>query len=269
MMAISILLKATVILGLTGAAVRLARRARASVRHVLLAAGLAALLLLPVISIVTPSLPIVVPAAVQHAMAPLDAEPIDAGAASAGTTAPAPRLPARSPVELPSLEAFLISAWIGGAVVFLLPVAIGLQQVRSIRRTALPWPEGRTIVDALATGANGRRRVEVLLHEAVPGPMTCGVLHPAIFLPVDAPAWPADELRRAIIHELEHVRRADWLSQCVARVITACYWFHPIVWSVWRQLALEAERACDDGVLSSGASTPLDAEADVSTDYAR
>src|SRR5262245_65633627 len=104
MMAISILLKATVILGLTLAAVRLPRRTRAAVRHVLLAAGFAALLLLPVISIVTPSLPIVVPAAVQHAMAPQDVEPIDAGAAPAGTSVPVPRLPARSPVELPSLE---------------------------------------------------------------------------------------------------------------------------------------------------------------------
>jgi uncharacterized protein (TIGR03435 family) len=269
MMPISILLKATVILGLTLAAVRLARGTRASVRHVLLAAGFAALLMLPAISIVTPAVAIVVPTAVQEAIAPQDAEAIDAGAAAAGTTTLAPRPPAMSPVELPSLEAFLISAWIGGAVVFLLPVAIGLQQVRSIRRTALPWPEGRAIVDALAAGANGRRRVEVLLHEAVPGPMTCGVRRPAVFLPVDAPTWPADELRRAIIHELEHVRRADWLSQFVARVITACYWCHPVVWIVRRQLALEAERACDDGVLSSEASTPLDADADVSTDYAR
>jgi uncharacterized protein (TIGR03435 family) len=51
------------------------------------------------------------------------------------------------------------------------------------------------------------------------------------------------------VHELEHVRRGDWISQCGARVIAACYWFHPIVWIAWRQLSLEAERACDDAVV--------------------
>src|SRR5690606_37608319 len=94
-----------------------------------------------------------------------------------------------------------------------------------------------------------RRRVQVLLHESLSGPMTCGVIRPAIILPKDAQTWAADDVHRAIIHELEHVRRADWLSQCLARAIAACYWFHPLVWVAWRQLALEAERACDDAVL--------------------
>src|SRR6185436_10412415 len=37
--------------------------------------------------------------------------------------------------------------------------------------------------------------------------------------------------------------------QCLARVVAACYWFHPVVWIAWRRLILEAERACDDAVL--------------------
>jgi bla regulator protein blaR1 len=68
-------------------------------------------------------------------------------------------------------------------------------------------------------------------------------------LPPDALAWSAAELNRTIVHELEHVRRRDWLSQCVARFVCAVYWFHPLIWIAHRQLALEAERACDDAVL--------------------
>jgi len=45
------------------------------------------------------------------------------------------------------------------------------------------------------------------------------------------------------------VRRFDWLVNCAARVICAFYWFHPLVWIAWRNLALEAERSCDDAVL--------------------
>ncbi|HEX5217588.1 MAG TPA: M56 family metallopeptidase [Vicinamibacterales bacterium] len=266
MIAISILLKATAILALTLLGVRLAGHSRASVRHVFLAAGFAALLLLPMASLVTPAVPIVVPAAVRQTIAPLDeTSPNFDTAATRTSTIARTGSPAATRLELPSLTAFLIGGWVAGAVVFLFPVVVGLRQVRSIRRSALPWREARATVDALLAGANVRRPVDVLRHESLPGPMTCGVLRPAIVLPIDAPAWPAEDLRRAIIHELEHVRRADWLSQCIARVVAACYWFHPVVWVAWRQLALEAERACDDRVL---AATSLTAGQDPSTAYA-
>jgi uncharacterized protein (TIGR03435 family) len=54
---------------------------------------------------------------------------------------------------------------------------------------------------------------------------------------------------------MEHVRRADWMSQVLARVVAAVYWFHPIVWVAQRQLSLEAERACDDAVLRASEAT--------------
>jgi len=95
----------------------------------------------------------------------------------------------------------------------------------------------------------------VLLHGALPGPMTCGVLHPSVVLPLDAQTWEAEDLNRAIVHELEHVRRGDWVSHCLARALCAVYWFHPLVWIAWRQLALEAERSCDDAVLGRSEAT--------------
>ena len=39
--------------------------------------------------------------------------------------------------------------------------------------------------------------------------------------------------------------------QIVARTVAAVYWFHPLVWSAWRRLCLEAERSCDDAVVIS------------------
>jgi uncharacterized protein (TIGR03435 family) len=142
-----------------------------------------------------------------------------------------------------------IVGWIAGAVVFLLPVIAGLWQIRTLRRSALPWCDGQSIVDTLALESGISRRVPLLVHEHLPGPMTCGVVNPAIVLPADAPGWPADNLRRAVVHELEHVRRGDWASQCLARIVCACYWLHPLVWVASRRLSLEAERACDDAVL--------------------
>ncbi len=81
--------------------------------------------------------------------------------------------------------------------------------------------------------------------------MTFGITRPVIVLPLDAREWDEAELRRALMHELEHIKRGDWLMQILARAVAACYWFHPLVWTAWRRLCLEAERSCDDAVVIS------------------
>jgi uncharacterized protein (TIGR03435 family) len=250
MTAISILVKVTFMLALALAAVHAARRSRAAVRHVVLASVFGALFALPLAAIVTPTIrvPVMMPAPAQTVVLSLDefegraTPPINVGASPAATSGVTWRRPA----------AALTGLWSIGALLFVLPVIVGLWQVRSLRRTGTPWPDGLSIVQRLAGDAAVQRPLSVLLHDAVSGPMTCGAFRPAIVLPADAPRWPIEDLHRAIVHELEHVRRVDWLTHCVARVVCAAYWFHPLVWIAWHRLVLEAERACDDAVLHRG-----------------
>jgi uncharacterized protein (TIGR03435 family) len=252
-----ILLEVTVVLALALAGTRLARKSRAAVRHIVLAAAFGVVLMLPLASLVAPSVRVEVPAAVHAVIAPLDLEPtaaepdrpLDLDVPAAARTS------ARSPRIWPSLSTVFLAAWIAGAGVCLVPVIVGLWQVRSLRRSGVPWRDGGVEVGALAGPGRLRQRIDVLRHESVPGPMTCGLLRPAIVLPMDAASWTREDLHRALVHELEHVRRADWLTHCVARVVAACYWFHPVVWVAWRRLVLEAERACDDAVLRESDAT--------------
>jgi len=253
--AASIVAKATVTtaLGLTGA--WLARRSRAAVRHALLAATFAVLLALPIASIFAPAVRIAVPAAAEERAAPTLAgttgaiPPAAPAQTSGGVTSAAPRPAGLSPSVL------LLTGWAAGTALFLLPVVMGLWQVRSLRRSGLPWRQGQAVAERLAPGAGIHRRVAVLLHGALPGPMTCGAVHPAIMLSQEAETWDGEDLNRAIVHELEHVRRGDWVSHCLARAVCAVYWFHPLVWIAWRRLALEAERSCDDAVLGRSEAT--------------
>jgi TonB family protein len=253
--AASIVAKATVATALCLLGTWLARRSRAAVRHALLTAAFGVLLLLPIASLVAPPVRIALRPATQQRTAP---------ALAAATRAIAPLAAAHSgpgiasavpgPAEI-SLAALWLAAWMAGTALFLLPVAMGLWQVRRLRRSALPWRQGQPVAERLALDAGIHRRVAVLLHGALPGPMTCGVVHPVILLSEDAQNWEGEDLTRALVHELEHVRRFDWVSHCLARAVCAVYWFHPLVWMAWRQFALEAERSCDDAVLGRSEAT--------------
>ena len=252
MTAVSLLLKATVTLTLALAAARLARRNRAALRHVLLTLGFAALLLLPIASRFGPAVRVEVPVMLP---APFEAVDVVASAPAADPNAASPAAPREPRSFTISISAVLIALWGLGAAVGLLPLAAGLRQTHRLRRTARLWPEGTAIARALAADMFPRRSIEILRHDSIASPMTCGLLRPVIVLPADAQAWSPEDLQRAIVHELEHVRRGDWFTQLAAKAVGSCYWFHPLVWIAWRQLVLEAERACDDAVVRKSDAT--------------
>jgi uncharacterized protein (TIGR03435 family) len=252
--AASLLLKVTLTLGLALLLTRLAHRSRAAVRHVLLAAAFAVLLALPAASFIIPARDVEVrraPAA--SSAAPAAIVPFDIAPSPSHTGILAA---AQAPVPLAvTAPALLATAWALGVLACLVPILAGVWQMRRLRRSGSPWRRGEALVRALSADARLYRRIRVLQHAAVPGPMTCGLLRPAVVLPLDADAWSDDELGRALVHELEHIRRGDWATHCLARVICALYWFHPLVWLAWRRLRLEAERACDDAVLRRAEAT--------------
>ena len=245
---LSTIAKATVILAAGLLAIRCAGRARAATRHFVLASAFAVVLALPVTELAVPAVTLSVGAPVAPA-AP-ETLPI---VMSPDFTAPqaAPRsaraIDARSSVRTrPSTEALLIAAWAIGAALFLTPVLVTPGRLRKLGRTARRWPEGEVLVRAIASV---HRPVAVLIHEDIAAPLTCGIVRPAIVLPSQALTWAEQEVRQVLIHELEHIRRADWPVHIATRVVCAIHWFNPLSWIAWRQLSLEAERACDDAVL--------------------
>ena len=242
---LSLLAKATLILIAALAVTRLSRTARASLRHLVIATAFAALIALPLWLAGAPSMNIDEPLA---ASAPSPTTtPIPRATATLPEATPTSEWPRNSP--RPSAAAALRLLWLGGAIIFLIPVASVLWRLSTIRRTGLPVAWGRDEIARLAAERGVLRPVELLEHEAVPGPMTFGITRPVIVLPLDAREWGEAELRRALVHELEHIKRGDWLMQMLARAVAAGYWFHPLVWTAWRGLCLEAERACDDAVV--------------------
>jgi beta-lactamase regulating signal transducer with metallopeptidase domain len=252
---LSLVAKATLIV-LGGLAVTaFARTARASARHLVIAASFAALAALPILIAFVPAMSIAVPATAGTPSARADNAGNSAAPASVSSAADVVTQAAMRAWPGVTLAQGLRITWIAGTIVFLLPVASVLWRLSMIRRTGLPVAWHRAELARLADARGVSLPVELLEHEAVPGPMTFGISRPVIVLPLDAREWSEAELRRALMHEIEHIQRGDWLMQIVARTVAAVYWVHPLVWAAWRRLGLEAERSCDDAVVISEDST--------------
>jgi beta-lactamase regulating signal transducer with metallopeptidase domain len=254
---LTLLLKVTASLAIGLLVVRLLRRARAATRHLVLATTFAALLLVPLAHLAGPRIELEIGMLAPaedvgdratprgETLALTTAVPPDAAAATGRIARTATPLLPWTPGTI------AMGIWIGGAGSLLLTLAFDLARARRLRRNGLPAPEWIVRIShriGVGRGASARD-VEILLSDEVPGPLVIGCRQAAIVLPVDAESWHTDALQRVLAHELSHVRRADWVVQVVARAICAIHWFHPLVWMTWRQLHLEAERACDDEVL--------------------
>src|SRR5437870_4615859 len=150
--------------------------------------------------------------------------------------------------------AFVLAVWLSGAVFILLSLAVGCLRLRALRRAAKPPSNGdwlallRLLCDELRVG----RRVTLLQSADDVMPVTWGWWQPVILLPAEADEWSPERRRVVLLHELAHVKRWDCLTQMIARLACAVYWFNPLVWVAARQMCVERERACDDLVLNGG-----------------
>ena len=150
---------------------------------------------------------------------------IDTSATAAGTVSAA-----RSVAVLPIL-------WSAIATLLLVRWGVGVFRLHRITQQA------RTV------GA-------VRVSSSIRTPMTWGVIRPVILLPTYVASWSAEERDVVIRHERAHIERRDWMWQAFAQVMTAIFWFHPLMWLAARQLRNEAEHAADDVTLAGGIQAP-------------
>jgi len=83
-------------------------------------------------------------------------------------------------------------------------------------------------------------------------PFTYSFLKPVVVFPIKSEKWSAGTVRSVLLHELSHIRRHDYLTQFIARIICSLFWYIPFVWIAYSKLRQEQEKACDVSVIERG-----------------
>jgi beta-lactamase regulating signal transducer with metallopeptidase domain len=149
---------------------------------------------------------------------------------------------------------WLSLVWAGGTLISGVSAWLGIRTARHIAGTARPItdPEWLSCLGGAARDLRLKARVQLRHTGEIMLPLTWGLSHPVVLLPLDAESWSPGRRRAVLLHELAHVQRRDCLIELLATLICALYWFHPGVWWVARQLRVAREQSCDRIVVDAG-----------------
>ncbi|MDR1957978.1 MAG: M56 family metallopeptidase [Planctomycetaceae bacterium] len=264
---VPMMMTSTILLAVTYCGFPFLRRQSAAVRHLCLCSVLTAILLLPFSVLFLPTItPVVPPVSEPEKERPVSVPEI----LKSEITAPVEMPPHAEPVlqETPrpvtvlqpevrktSLPWGTVVLFVWGMVMFfrLLRLAVSVTAVRKMTATAVPFPLPQEIPNTETIGGKFRihRKIPVLTNPQVNIPFTAKIVHPVIFLPQSMQKENADTLRLVLMHETAHIARRDVFWQLLSRIVSAVYWFHPLVYWLTRKIRQEREFACDDAVLLS------------------
>jgi beta-lactamase regulating signal transducer with metallopeptidase domain len=143
--------------------------------------------------------------------------------------------------------------WVMG--VYVGSVLLGLVRVarawRSARRLVEASREVALCSSAEAVLRDFGRSLDVRLPEvrecaAVTSPMVVGAVSPVVLLPEGFAGHAMDEVRAALLHELAHVKRRDYLTNGVCQLAALPVNWHPVAYGVQRRIRQTREMACDE-----------------------
>jgi beta-lactamase regulating signal transducer with metallopeptidase domain len=142
--------------------------------------------------------------------------------------------------------------WLAGIVTTLAIAAWRIVQFQRLLREAAPVdPELQEWVGDLAMSLGLVRLPSVWWIGGKVSPMVWSLgRRPRLIIPIDL--WKGlDQRQRStlLFHELAHIRRGDHHIRFLELVVTALYWWHPVVWYGRRALRTVEEQCCDAWVV--------------------
>src|SRR5215831_8146607 len=135
---------------------------------------------------------------------------------------------------------------------------------QQIRNTGLQKPdvEWKLFVRRTAVYLGIKKEVKIYFSNIIKSPVTIGFLKPLILVPVASiNHLTTDQLEALLLHELAHIKRADYLLNILQSIIEIILFFNPFVQLLGRVIKKERENSCDDWVLQFQYNPTMYAEA--------
>jgi beta-lactamase regulating signal transducer with metallopeptidase domain len=145
-------------------------------------------------------------------------------------------------------------AWAGSAAAVFLIGLVRVERLRRALRDAVPAdPAVARLTASLARRIGLTRVPEVAVVPARVSPCVWAfAARPMILLPRGLLETLAPLSRAAVLlHELAHVRRGDHWVRRLEFLVTAVFWWHPVVWLARRELRAAEELCCDWWVVAT------------------
>lgn len=140
----------------------------------------------------------------------------------------------------------LAALWVTASLLRAVDLAVHTRRLRKLWKSATPVE----FSEASALSISGRAIIQLCTTTMLERPGVIGFLTPRILIPewLFARLTPA-ELDQIVLHETEHLRRRDDWTNLLQKLALVLFPLSPALWWLERQLCLEREMACDEGVI--------------------
>ncbi len=145
------------------------------------------------------------------------------------------------------------------SVVYLLLLVLPLvhyirnyRYVQAIRQYGLTKADVdlRMFVKKIAAQLGIKKTVKLWVSELVTSPVTIGFLKPVILIPAAAVNHLSiQQMEAVLLHELSHIRRADYFINLIIKFIQSVLYFNPFVKAFVKIVEREREKSCDEMVM--------------------
>ena len=137
--------------------------------------------------------------------------------------------------------------WLTGAVIC--AVVLVLSYILSFHRFSRSEDLESDFIASFQSSNKLRRTVTVRLSDKTTTPLTYGIIHPVILLPMGMDLSDQKQLKYVLMHEYIHIRKLDNLLKGISSVAVCVHWFNPLVWVMNKFLSRDIELRCDETLL--------------------